>query len=134
MAQSNKSIFVFLAIFLAGGAIGAIGSGYIVGGMAMGYVINLAVDRDARNIQTLVGSLRDLRAGNSEATIKSVENIVYDLVGTLDPEDPYPGISDLTSQRVDKAFRTAFEYRQTYPPDSPRVELIDQIFKRHGLD
>jgi hypothetical protein len=115
MSVSKSHIAIFLLVFVAGLAAG----GYLGGNYGMGYVINTVMDRDARAIRSMVGALRDLQAGERQQAIDAIQGLVNDHIIVLDPEQPYPGVDEITRTRVTEAFEDYAEYRKSYPRASP---------------
>jgi hypothetical protein len=136
MPVSRKNLLVFLLLFLAGSAIGFIIGGYTGSNFGMGIILNNALNRDARDVKTLVGALQDIHSGDSKAGIEAIETLVYDHIVVFDPVEPYPGIEQQTEVEVEAAINAAFRYRKAFPRDSRLAtdSMVEAVFKSRGLE
>ncbi len=133
---SRKNLLVFFLLFLAGGAIGFIAGGYTGNNFGTAVVLNNTMNRDAKDIKTLVAALRNIHAGKPQAGIEAIETLVYDHVVVFDPVEPYPDIKPQTEAEVDAAIKAAFQYRQSFPRDSQLAtdQMVEAVFKGRGLE
>ena len=132
MAGKGKLAAGLLAALLLGGVIGA-GWGARKGFYAASVdYVNLALGRDAREIENRVAILRQLRGGEREKALEGLENGLNDTLIMFDPAEPYPGLRPETTAAVAKAIGAAKEYKTAHPrnPDDMREKMVQSLFSR----
>lgn len=137
MSLNAKSRLTFFLLFLAGSAVGFIVGGYTGSNFGIALIINNTLTSDALNVQTQVKALRNLRAGNTRQTIESLESNLDDHLVIFDPHDPYPGLKDGTIVTIEKAIKSAHDYRLEFPRQSnrPQVDvMVKNLFNKHNLE
>jgi hypothetical protein len=86
-------------------------------------ILNECLDKDARDVQSSVVTLRHLRAGERDRALEALEAQMDDALIPFDPAEPYSGLSARTSGQIDKALRDAKDYRTTHPRKSSRPHV-----------
>lgn len=136
MTASRTRYLVFLLLFLLGGISGLIAGAYVGGKYGMGSVIDNVMDRDARDVRSLVGALRDLQDGDHQQAIDTIQGLVNDHLIVLDEDPPYPGIEERTRARVQDAFEDYAAYRSDYPRavPLPTDPMVESSLEHRGLE
>ena len=136
MPISRKNLLTYFLLLLAGSAIGFLVGGYSGSNFGMGIILNNTMNRDARDIKTLVGALREIHAGKTETAIADIETLVYDHIVVFDPVEPYPNIKPQTEEEIDSAIKAAFQYRKNFPRDSQLAtdQMVETVFRNRGLE
>lgn len=120
-----------LAGVLAGIIVGAV-LGLVVGwglGMERGAssIVDMSINKDARDVQSQVATLKHLRAGEIDQAIEVIEANMDDQLVMFDPVEPFSGISDSTYAEVAKALKQCKEYRAEYPRKSNRSHVDEMV-------
>ncbi len=137
MSVDRKYLLWFFVMFLAGSSVGFIIGAYAAGNFGMSLVLNSGLYRDALDLNQKIGALRQLRNGNSEAAIESLEASIDDTLASFDPVEPYEGLNETTQSTIDSAINNAIEYRREFPRQSSRPqvdEMVERLFKRYRLN
>lgn len=110
-------------LLVLGVLLGAAGGGYY--GVRSGHasILNECLDKDARDVQSSVVTLRHLRAGERDRALEVLEANMDDALIPFDPQTPYDGLSDRTAGQIDKALREARDYRVAHPRKSTRPHV-----------
>jgi hypothetical protein len=110
-------------LLVLGVLLGAAGGGYF--GVRSGHavILNQCLDKDARDVQSSVVTLRHLRAGERERAVEALEARMDDALIPFDPESPYDGLTDTTTGQIDKALREVKDYRGAHPRKSSRPHV-----------
>lgn len=127
MENRTKFIAGLSVAFLVGAAGGLALGGYGGFRLAAGSILDGCVSRDAREIQTRVATLKDLRAGRHEQAIELIESDLDDALIILDPAEPYPSVTERTVTQVRKAIGGAKAYRTEHPRRSTRPAVDKMI-------
>ncbi len=133
MENRTKFIASLSFAFLVGAAGGLALGGYGGFRLAAGSILDGSVSRDAREIQTRVAILKNLRAGGHKQAIELIESDLDDALIVLDPAEPYPGLTERTVTEVRKAIGGAKAYRTEHPRESSRPavdKMIKNLFAR----
>ena len=126
--MGGKALVGVLAAIIAGAALGlAVGWGL---GMERGAssVVDTTINKDARDVQSQIATLKHLRAGEIDQAIELIESNLDDQLVMFDPVEPYSGISDNTYSEVAKALKQCKEYRVEHPRKSNR-SFVDEMVK-----
>ncbi|MES9936617.1 MAG: hypothetical protein ABW153_09240 [Sedimenticola sp.] len=91
-------------------------------------IVDMTVNKDARDVQSQIATLKHLRAGEIDQAIELIEANMDDQLVMFDPVEPYPGISDSTYAEVAKALKQCKAYRAEYPRKSKR-SFVDEMVK-----
>ena len=125
--MAKRLTLVLVAALLLGGLLGgAIGfyAGVHKGAAA---IIDRSLGKDARSVQTLVETLRHLRAGRSAEALGLVEHHLEDTLVLFDPAEPYPGLSARTRAALEEAVAAAREYRAEHRRVAPRPAIDPMV-------
>ena len=115
-----------LLLLVVGVVLGAAGGGYY--GVRTGHasILNECLDKDARDVQSSVATLRHLRAGERDRALEALEANMDDALIPFDPQTPYAGLTERTSGQIDKALHEVKAYRSAHPRKSTRPH-VDQM-------
>lgn len=131
---SRKGLFIgFILAFLVGGAAGLAVGGYRGFQSGMSFILNDALSKDAREVESRVAVLRHLRAGRQDQAIEALEGGMDDILVGFDPVEPYPGLTGQTTAALGKAITAAKDYRSAHPRQSKahaRDEMVRSLFAR----
>lgn len=133
MENRTKFIVGLSVAFLAGAAGGLALGGYGGLRLAAGSFLDGCVSRNAREIQTRVAALKELRAGRHQQAIELIESDLDDALIILDPAEPYPGLTERAVTDVRKAISGAKAYRTEHPRKSTRPavdKMVMNLFAR----
>ena len=110
-------------LLVLGVLLGAAAGGYY--GVRSGHasILNECLDKDARDVQSSVVTLRHLRAGERERALEVLEARMDDALIPFDPATPYPGLTGDTTGEIDKALREVRDYRAAHPRKSSRPHV-----------
>ena len=103
----------------------------------MSSVVDMALHKDARDVQSQVLTLKHLRAGETDQAIEALETNMDDGLVMFDPAEPYSGISEETYSEVAKALKQCKEYRAVNPrkSDRPHVdEMVKNVLEQGELN
>jgi hypothetical protein len=117
MGRKGLAAALVLA-FVAGGIGGVALGGYQGFQKGASFILNECLSKDAREIGTRVGVLRDLRAGKQAPALESLEAGMDDLLVGFDPAEPYPGLTPQTTAALGRAIAEAKAYRAAHPRES----------------
>lgn len=109
-------------------------AGFLVGGyggsqLAARYLLNQALDRDARDIRQQVRILEHMQVGDTGKARDMLEARLDDNLVILDPVKPYEGVTKLTKTRIQEAIKEVRAYRQQFPRHSGRPH-VDQTVRK----
>ena len=119
-------IMIAIASLLVGGYGGA--------QLTATFLLNQALDKDARDVQKQVKALRNLQAGDQQVAMEILESRLDDDLILFDPQKPYEGLNDDTKARISNAIVMAKEYRGEYPRQSKRRmvdEMVNNLFNKY---
>jgi hypothetical protein len=110
-------------LLVLGVLLGAAAGGYY--GVRTGHasILNECLDKDARDVQSSVVTLRHLRAGERERAVEVLEARMDDALIPFDPAMPYADLTDNTTGQIDKALREVRDYRAAHPRKSSRPHV-----------
>ena len=86
-------------------------------------VLEMAINKDARDVQSQIKTLKHIRAGEIDQALEIIEANMDDQLILFDPAEPYSGISDNTYASVAKALKQCKEYRAKHPRKSNRSHV-----------
>jgi hypothetical protein len=86
-------------------------------------ILNECLDKDARDVQSSVVTLRHLRAGERDRAVEQLETSMDDALIPFDPAMPYRGLTDNTTGEISKALREVRDYRAAHPRKSSRPHV-----------
>jgi hypothetical protein len=94
-------------------------------GFSLGFrtVLNEALQKDARDVDQSLATLKALRTDNRDQALENVEAHVDDTLILFDPAEPFHGLSPETTAAIDKAIRDAADYRAANPRKSRRTQV-----------
>ena len=109
-----KVLMVVIGIAIGAGVGGA--AGFYAGSRhGAGWVLNDSMHQASRDVERLVATLKQLRAGEREPVIERLEAWMDDALLLFNPPKPYPGLTSKTIAEMDNALREAKAYRAAYP-------------------
>jgi hypothetical protein len=129
----KKRLLLGIALSLVAGLV--IG-GY--GGFRLGKssVLNNVLQKDAREVQSHVSTLKYLRDGQTDKAIEVIEAGLDDDLVLFDPEEPYEMITDRTKAEIKQALQQARGYRAAYPRKSSRSyvdTMVGNVLEKEAL-
>lgn len=120
--------------FVAGCAIGVAAGGYGGFQRGMSLILNEALVRDAREVGTRIGILKQLRAGEHDQAVAQLETGLNDILILFDPERPYPGLERQTKVALRSAIDQARHYRGSFQRQINerdfREKMVQNLFSR----
>jgi len=131
MAGNGKGL---AAAFVAGALVGLSAGGYIGFRKGFSMILDECMSKDAKEAQSMLSALKDLRSGDTTKAIETVESRLDDQLIIFDPQQPYP-LSGPAASEVDKAILAARDYRSSYPRKSSRSHvdaMVSSLFSRRG--
>lgn len=137
MRIERKYLLWFFVMFLAGSSVGFLIGAYTGGNFGMSLVLNNGLQQDALDLDKKLEALRQLRGGQIETAIETLETSVDDSLVIFDPIEPYAGLNDITESTIAAVIDNAIGYRREFPRQSsrPRVdEMVQSLFERHQLN
>ena len=136
MNIERKYLLWFFVMFLAGSSVGFLIGAYAGGNFGMSLVLNNGLQQDALDLEKKLEALRQLRGGQTETAIETLEASIDDSLVIFAPVEPYAGLNDITESTIAAAIDNAFEYRREFPRQSSRPQvdkMIQGLFERHRL-
>ena len=97
------------------------------------YLVNLNVNKGARDAQKQVKVLQHLQVGEQQDAIEILESRLDDDLILFDPQKPYEGLNENTQAAISTAVLAAKAYRQDYPRKSKRPlvdEMVNNLFDK----
>ncbi len=129
--SGSKAGFVLILIVVA--IASAMVAGLGASQLTATYLVNQALDKDARDVQHQVNVLRQLRAGDVDQTIEQLEEKLDDDLLIFDPKEPFDGLNEKAEANINQAIIGAKTYRAEYPRTSnqPHIdEMVNKLFER----
>ena len=132
MDSKRKMLFVVVFTFLAGCAIGLTIGGYQGFRFGTSLIINESLAKDAREVERGIAILRQLRAGEHDPAIETLETGLSDTLIGFDPAEPYAGLTGETVSALKKAIDEARAYRSAHPRQQKdfRDKMVENLFMR----
>ena len=123
MTSRSKAVLGLVLAFLVGAVVGLAIGGY--GGFRFGtsFILDKALFKDARAVQSHVATLQHLRAGATDQSIELLEAHLDDDLIAFDPAERYPRVTDRTISEINKAIGGVKEYRSANPRKSNRSHV-----------
>ena len=88
-----------------------------------GWVLNDCMHQAARDVERLVATLIQVRAGERDPAVERLEAWMDDALILFDPAEPYHGLTPKTVVLMDKALHDAKDYRAAHPRKSNRPHV-----------
>jgi hypothetical protein len=129
----KRTILLALTAFFIGGA-----AGLAIGGLrgfdrGAALVLDSALAKDARDVESRIAILGHLRAGEQKPAIEKLETGLDDLLVGFDPAEPYLGLDPRTTDAMRKAIEQAKAYRAAHPwadENGMRAKMVKSLFAR----
>ena len=129
----KKRLLLGIVLSLAVGVIIGVYGGFRLGKSP---VLNNVLQKDAREVQSLIITLKHLRAGQTDKAIEVIEAGLDDDLVLFDPEEPYEMITDRTKAEITQATAQARGYRAAYPRKSsrPNVDaMVGNVLEKEAI-
>jgi hypothetical protein len=132
MASKGKLPVGVVLTFLAGCAIGLAIGGQQGFRFGTSFIVNEALFKDAREVESRIAILGHLRAGERDQAMERLETGLSDILIGFDPAEPYAGLDGQTAGALRKAIDAAREYRSAHPREKRnfRDDMVDNLFAR----
>src|SRR5262245_16621866 len=112
-----------ILMLVVGLVIGGLAGGYAGARQGAGWVLNDAMHQASRDVERMVATLKQVRAGERDAAVERLEAWMDDALILFDPAEPYPGLTPKTIAEMDKALHEAKAYRAAHPRKSSRPHV-----------
>ncbi len=128
MEKKGRTLVGGIVGILLGTVLGLVIGGAVGMERGMSSVVDRALHKDARDVQSQIVTLKHLRAGETDQAIEVIEANMDDQLVMFDPAEPYSGISQATYSEIAKALKQCKEYRTKNPRKSKRPH-VDKMVK-----
>ena len=122
---TSKAGLALVAIIIAIAALMV--GGYGASQLTATFLVNNALDKEARDAQRQVKALQYLRVGETDQAIEILESRLDDDLISLDPQEPYEGLNEKTTSNISQAIVDAKAYREEYPRVTKRTHVDDMV-------